>query len=130
MDISLRKTAVLALNQLILNLKTAKEITFEERRQLLNDHLISLILKGINSSNEICRMEFIHCLTLLINTFSDDPHLACLKTLNEAASEENGDNFFENVMHIQVHRRQRAFYRLCEQLANFKVIFFLNFFLK
>lgn len=99
----------------------------EERRKLLNDHLTPLILKGINSTNEICRIEFIQCLTLLINTFSEDPHLGCLKALNESFGDEKEDNFFENAMHIQVHRRQRAFYRLREKLANLKVIYFKKF---
>lgn len=120
----------------------------------MHGHLVPLVLDGLNSHNEICRTEFVYCLADLIARFPNDTHFEKLQPLNKywkcsEMDDENGEdlegdagmaadkveeaakelNFFENAVHIQIHRRQRAFYRLTEQLANGEVKLLMLFFL-
>lgn len=160
-----------------------------DAHDILRSHLIPLVLSGLNSDQELCRIEFVSCLADLISRFPNHPHFTVLHPLNKywsyfdetgnedeheeiemlddtkveeketssdeeiivdnaedsdgkveergrerkAATLEQEDskalpdseavelNFFANAVHIQVHRRQRAFYRLTEQLSNGEV---------
>lgn len=87
-------------------------------------------------------MEFVLCLADCITRFSKNPHFIHLQCINKSWNcsgieltakdiddnvmntnfeDEKEINFFENAIHIQVHKRQRAFYRLSEQLTNGEV---------
>uniref|UniRef100_A0A915DUY4 Small subunit processome component 20 homolog n=1 Tax=Ditylenchus dipsaci TaxID=166011 RepID=A0A915DUY4_9BILA len=96
-SISLKKSASDALRQMVSYLQ-ASSLKWEIKRSFLQDHLIPLLLKGVNSQNEICRMEFLQCLGSLISAFPQVPDFAALSSIN------------------CVHRRQRALFRLTELL--------------
>lgn len=92
-------------------------------------------------------MEFVYSLADCIKRFSTHSHfihLQCINkswncsgaelsaTINNEIDENNKNeiNFFENAIHIQVYKRQRAFYHLTEQLTNKEVSFPFHFFFK
>lgn len=81
--------------------------------------MVDLVLKGLRSPNEIVRHEFIQSFANLIDMFPNDEILSPFSSLRNP--NEKDLDFFENSTHMQLHRRQRAFYRLAEQLASKQV---------
>ena len=69
--------------------------------------LLSKIRKMLKSRVEKVRFEFVILLKEVITLF-DDAEISDLKCLQDENAEVD---FFENVTHIQLHRRQRAFNR-------------------
>ena len=123
-DIAIMKMASNALRQLATCVSISQKITPADKRIFVHDHLLPLILKGLNSENEICRIESLHCLAAVINIFVNDPHFASLKPINkdwDLGNENLDANFFEAMTHIQAHRRQRAIFNLTERIETKKV---------
>ncbi|EDV26622.1 uncharacterized protein TRIADDRAFT_54820 [Trichoplax adhaerens] len=90
--------------------------------------MLSTIKQGIKVQNEVSRNEFIRLLGVIVRKFSSSKKLSCIHGLLN----QNPDlDFFENVRHLQVHRRIRAFKQLaayCRQSqlsADWAVSFFL-----
>lgn len=112
-----------------------------DSKYILDGHIAPLILDGIDSTNEFCRMEFVLCLADCITRFPTNSHFAHLQCINKAwkcdcaeldyeniemdttCEDEKDSSFFENAIHIQMHRRQRAYYRLSEQLTTGEVCY-------
>ncbi|PIO75886.1 hypothetical protein TELCIR_02059 [Teladorsagia circumcincta] len=117
-DISLRASSGSNLRSLIQYFSRA---AYEETEKLrfLNSELIHVYVVGMRSQNEIVREECVKCLALLVDCFPDHPQLKQLSPLRN--SDEDVD-FFNNITHIQLHRRQRAIHRLVEQLSTEKVV--------
>ncbi|KAI1722975.1 down-regulated in metastasis domain-containing protein [Ditylenchus destructor] len=123
-DIAIKKMASNALRQLATSVRKSQKILAADKRVFIHDHLLPLILKGLNSENEICRIESLHCLAAVISIFDNDPQFSSLKPINKDWDSENENldaNFFEAMTHIQAHRRQRAIFHLTEQLETKKV---------
>lgn len=59
----------------------------------------------------------------MIACFPAHRHLCYLKLLRNTA--EVDVDFFENVTHMQIHRRQRAFHKLIQDLQSEKVSCYL-----
>uniref|UniRef100_A0A914HMA1 Uncharacterized protein n=1 Tax=Globodera rostochiensis TaxID=31243 RepID=A0A914HMA1_GLORO len=126
-DISLRGTAANTFRQLIqfvADPPTAAKGNFDVVR-MLRSHFIPLILRGLRASveDESARHEFIQCLASLARCFPNEPQLTSFRLIIGSMAPASAEfvvdpdiDFFECAMHIQLHRRQRAFHRLAERL--------------
>ncbi|KAJ1366903.1 hypothetical protein KIN20_027693 [Parelaphostrongylus tenuis] len=85
--------------------------------------LIEYITRSYSKKSEIVREECIRSLSRLIDCFPDHVHL---KQLSLIRNPDEDLDFFINIIHIQLHRRQRAVHRLVEQLSSGKVVIEFN----
>ncbi|KAI6183438.1 Small subunit processome component 20-like protein [Aphelenchoides bicaudatus] len=108
-EISIRSASSNCLRLLILRLKRAKTIEEKETTQkCLREDVLSLVQGSIKSKNENIRHEAVYLLMVLIDNFGDEVEL--IKPLRQLRNTETPNQcFFENVTHLQIHRRQRAF---------------------
>lgn len=112
-ELVIRSNATYTLNHFV---DCFSEISNEEEAEpyvrLLKDVILPEIRSGLKSPVEVIRTEYINCLNHLVtyakhlNTFED------MKVLLFNNDEES--NFFKNINHIQIHRRQRAIRRVAE----------------
>ena len=84
---------------------------------LVKGLLLAKIRKMLKSRVEKVRFEFVLLLNEVITLF-DDSEISDLKCLRDENTELD---FFENVTHIQLHRRQRAFNRARQFIEDGKV---------
>ncbi|KAI8146751.1 armadillo-type protein [Fennellomyces sp. T-0311] len=87
----------------------------EEKRQLLNyvTHMIfPAIKRGVTNHIELIRLEFVNLLNAAVKTFPTLPVFEDMVSLLGDGNEEV--NFFNNIYHMQLHRRVRALQRLGE----------------
>ncbi|KAK4515117.1 proteasome regulatory particle base subunit rpn10 [Mucor velutinosus] len=94
---------------------TAEQADQEEKRKMLGyvNHVIyPAIKRGLRSRVELVRMEFVSLLCSCIKTFPELPIFEDMVPLLGDGDEEV--NFFNNVYHMQIHRRARALLRLSE----------------
>ena len=71
--------------------------------------LLSAVKQGLRSKAEYARHESISTLSQLVKAYPTHPRFSDLVSLSHHEMEAD---FFENVKHIQLHRRTRAFRRL------------------
>jgi U3 small nucleolar RNA-associated protein 20 len=120
-ELSIRSASANCLRLLVLRLKHAD--TEEERlekQKCLHDDVLALVQRAIKSKNENIRHEAVYLLMVLIDVFGDE--LESVKPLRQLRNIQNPEQcFFENVTHLQIHRRQRAFIRLRAALENNEV---------
>jgi U3 small nucleolar RNA-associated protein 20 len=96
-------------------------------QNLLAGHIVPLVLRGLRSHTaEACRFAFVECLSQLITAFPEAPQIGALRVINSDVNDEDLD-FFQNVIHIQTHRRQRAFFKLTERLKSGEVGIYSDF---
>jgi len=115
-EMAIRGTAGLAVMKFADN--TASPSHEHEKEDMIN--LISHVVypgikKGLLSSNELVRVEFITVLDHVVKTFPELPHFTDLVCLQANGDEEA--NFFNNVYHMQIHRRMRALGRLADAVS-------------
>lgn len=80
--------------------------------QLFKDIILPEIRKGLKSSVESVQTEFINVLS---HTIRNSKHFNDLEDMKVLLFENDDEaNFFTNINHIQLHRRQRAIRRLAE----------------
>ncbi|KAK9388906.1 hypothetical protein V1515DRAFT_620144 [Lipomyces mesembrius] len=77
---------------------------------LLESVIIPAIRSGLRSEMEMLRYEYVAILKTLVQSPAAYPKVANLQVLLFDGDEEA--DFFNNIVHIQSHRRQRAIYRL------------------
>uniref|UniRef100_A0A914CRX1 U3 small nucleolar RNA-associated protein 20 N-terminal domain-containing protein n=1 Tax=Acrobeloides nanus TaxID=290746 RepID=A0A914CRX1_9BILA len=118
-DLSLRASASNFFRRLSDYIAGCNSLDENTMRGLLHSHLIELVLKGVQSPNETVRHEMIFSLANLIDLFPKDEILGPFSVLR--SPNDKDVDFFENSTHIQLHRRQRAFFRFAEQLATKQV---------
>jgi U3 small nucleolar RNA-associated protein 20 len=93
----------------------------DEQLQLLDNDFIPVVQRAIKSSNENIRHEAVQLLSTLVDNFADE--IEVLRPLKQLRDVEKSDAcFFENVAHLQIHRRQRAFIRLSQGLESKEVL--------
>ena len=124
-DISLREGASRVLEILISRVKSVANNDDDQRskvtyRLLVKELLLPAVESGLKSPDEGCRHESISLLSRLVKTFSDEPSLENLSLLSNVTNPD--DDFFENVRHIQMHRRARALRRLAKIVAPASVL--------
>jgi U3 small nucleolar RNA-associated protein 20 len=112
-EMAIRGTATHCMSQY---LKATQEQTDEEeKRKMLGyvNHVIyPAIKRGLRSRVELVRMEFVTLLCACIKAFPELPIFDDMVPLLGDGDEEV--NFFNNVYHMQIHRRARALLRLAE----------------
>merc|ERR1719334_382160 len=83
--------------------------------------MMKLITLGIKSKEDMVRCDFIGVLQKLVLTCH--PFHPRLKDLAKLTSTGDPDSdFFENVRHVQMHRRGRALARLAKQLQEQEIV--------
>ena len=78
--------------------------------QLLNNDLLPAIQKGFKHKNELIRQEWVAILNYAVKECPGPAHMEDLTVLLADGDEEA--NIFNNILHIQQHRRSRALRRL------------------
>ncbi|KAI8098559.1 uncharacterized protein BX664DRAFT_254120 [Halteromyces radiatus] len=112
-EIAVRGTATHCVSRF---LKAAKEQEDAVEKEKLMEYVTHLIYpnikRGLLNRIEIIRMEFVGLLNTGIKIFPELPIFAPLVPL--LGSENDETNFFDNIYHIQLHRRMRSMARLSE----------------
>uniref|UniRef100_A0A0R3RU82 DRIM domain-containing protein n=1 Tax=Elaeophora elaphi TaxID=1147741 RepID=A0A0R3RU82_9BILA len=90
-----------------------------EKQNGVDSHILPLVLKGLHDQKEVIRHDFANLLVSMIASFPTHRHLRHLESLRNTA--EVDLDFFENITHMQIHRRQRAFYKLTQDLQSKKI---------
>lgn len=112
-EMAIRGTATHCMSKYLM--ATTEQTDEEEKRKMLGyvNHVIyPAIKRGLRSRVELVRMEFVTLLCSCIKTFPELPIFEDMVPLLGDGDEEV--NFFNNVYHMQIHRRARALLRLSE----------------
>lgn len=83
---------------------------------LLIHVVYSAVKKGIKSHHEVVRAEFVEVLASLVKNFRNHELFSDMVCLLSSGDEEA--NFFNNIYHIQHHRRSRALRKLNSHIIN------------
>ncbi|KAL3993565.1 hypothetical protein ACH3XW_18080 [Acanthocheilonema viteae] len=117
-DISLRSAAIKNFRSVVEYFGRCN-MNEREKHDGVDSHILPLVLNGLNDPKEIIRHDFVNLLVSMIACFPTHRHLRHLESLRNTV--EVDVDFFENVTHMQIHRRQRAFYKLTRGLQSEKV---------
>ncbi|XP_063423263.1 small subunit processome component 20 homolog isoform X1 [Mytilus trossulus] len=103
-DLSLRDNAS---NCLVVMVKQFSSVEYDQDvyRDIIAQSLVPEIKKGVKNKDENIRHEFILLLSKLVDAFPTNPMFTDLGLLKEKDIEAD---FFENIRHIQTHRKSRA----------------------
>ncbi|XP_034333284.2 small subunit processome component 20 homolog [Magallana gigas] len=103
-DMSLRDNAT---HTLVTMVKQFSVVTYDQDdfRELISNGLVPEVKAGFKNKKETVRHEFIALLSVLVDTFPSHDMFADLVVLKDKDVEAD---FFENIRHIQTHRRSRA----------------------
>lgn len=108
-ELSVRSNAAFTLRRFIEILSTKKDHDFET---VFVKVLYPGIKNGLRSKNEMVRAELLQVLACAVATCDSISTLQEMHVLLAGGDEEA--NFFNNIHHVQVHRRTRAIRRLAE----------------
>ncbi|XP_008062889.1 small subunit processome component 20 homolog [Carlito syrichta] len=118
-DMSLSDNASMCLMSIIKKL-AALNVTEKEYREIIHRSLLEKLRKGLKSQTESIQQDYTTILSCLIQTFPDQLEFKDLVQLTHCHDPEM--DFFENMKHIQIHRRARALKKLAKQLMEGKVV--------
>uniref|UniRef100_A0A8D1FQR2 Small subunit processome component 20 homolog n=1 Tax=Sus scrofa TaxID=9823 RepID=A0A8D1FQR2_PIG len=118
-DMSLSDNASMCLMNIIKKL-AALNVTEKEYREIIHRSLLEKLRKGLKSQTESVQQDYTTLLSCLIQTFPDQPEFKDLVQLTDCHDPEM--DFFENMKHIQIHRRARALKKLAKQLMEGKIV--------
>ena len=110
-ELSVRNSASFTMRHFIDIVATADGTTPEYEEMFLRV-LFSGLKNGLRSKNEMVRMEVLGVIAYSVEQCQRIPSLQEMRHLLEGGDEEA--NFFNNILHIQVHRRSRALRRLAD----------------
>ncbi|XP_077531499.1 small subunit processome component 20 homolog [Haemaphysalis longicornis] len=113
-DLALRDTASLALAKMgpvFQSWLATKTVTYEK---CVSEALMSEIRQGLRAKSEPARQEFVRVLSQVLRHCGEHPSLNALSQL--CCPEDVELDFWENLCHIQMHRRARALHRLSTAL--------------
>ncbi|KAJ8099878.1 hypothetical protein POJ06DRAFT_301730 [Lipomyces tetrasporus] len=112
-EIAIKSGASSVLKRFIEVTATKAELEDTDRVQffsLMESVIIPAIRSGLRSETDILRYEHVAIVNTLVRSNAAYPKVTNLQVLLFDGDEEA--NFFNNIVHIQSHRRQRAIYRL------------------
>lgn len=118
-DMSLSDNASMCLMSIIKKL-AALNVTEKEYREIIHRSLLEKLRKGLKSQTESVQQDYTTVLSCLIQTFPNQLEFKDLVQLTHHHDPEM--DFFENMKHIQIHRRARALKKLAKQLMEGKVV--------
>ena len=110
-DFAIRSNAVSSLRHFI---KTCPLIEDPGFNELVNVILLPALKKGNKENSETIRADHVALFGLLVQHHQDSTQLADMKGLLVGNDDEA--SFFNNILHIQSHRRQRAMRRLGDEV--------------
>ncbi|XP_023572579.1 small subunit processome component 20 homolog isoform X2 [Octodon degus] len=113
-DMSLSDNASMCLMSIIRKL-AALSVTEKDYREIIHRSLLERLRKGLKSPAESIQQDYTTILSCLIQTFPDQLEFKDLVQLTHQQDPEM--DFFENMKHIQIHRRARALKKLAKQLT-------------
>ncbi|XP_047005132.1 small subunit processome component 20 homolog [Schistocerca americana] len=112
-DMSLRDSAGYCLRNLAPVMCHKHSDISAEREFLISDTLLNLIRQGIKDFNEVVRHESL-CLLGELARQCEELH-PVLRDLSKLSSKTDPEvDFFENIVHLQSHRKARALLKFCE----------------
>ncbi|KAG8138018.1 hypothetical protein E2320_003952 [Naja naja] len=118
-EMALSDNAVLCLTAIIQRFSEL-EHTEDEFKEIIQHTLLDSLRKGLKSKIECIQQDYTSLLSNLIRAFSEHPEFHDLVQLTDYHDPEM--DFFENMKHIQIHRRARALMKLAKQLVEGKTI--------
>ncbi|XP_029678623.1 small subunit processome component 20 homolog [Formica exsecta] len=111
-DLAMRDCAGQCLKLVGSRLAKEHQNNVSNRRYLMDDTILALTRKGITSKNETVRLQSIALLGHMVLECADvHPILRDMSLLANRADPEV--DFFENMQHLQLHRRARALLKFC-----------------
>ncbi|GMT16673.1 hypothetical protein PFISCL1PPCAC_7970, partial [Pristionchus fissidentatus] len=90
----------------------------DERTQLVDKHLIPLVVYGFGHKDQAIRDEMMRAFSVMVSAL---PMHAKIGPLGMLKSVDDEIDFYTNITHIQTHRRQRALMRLSELIEGDKL---------
>uniref|UniRef100_A0A8C5L0M4 UTP20 small subunit processome component n=1 Tax=Jaculus jaculus TaxID=51337 RepID=A0A8C5L0M4_JACJA len=117
-DMSLSDNASMCLMNIIRKL-AALNVTEKEYKEVIHRSLLEKLRKGLKSQTESVQHDYTQILSCLIQSFPSHPEFKDLVQLTHYHDSEM--DFFENMKHIQIHRRARALKKLAKQLQEGQV---------
>ncbi|XP_052022007.1 small subunit processome component 20 homolog [Apodemus sylvaticus] len=118
-DMSLSDNASICLTSVIKRL-AALNVTEKEYKEIIHRTLLEKLRKGLKSQAESVQHDYTLILSCLIQTFPNQLEFKDLVQLTHSHDPEM--DFFENMKHIQIHRRARALKKLAKQLLEGQVV--------
>ncbi|XP_043821455.1 small subunit processome component 20 homolog [Dromiciops gliroides] len=118
-DMALSDSASLCLMGIIHRL-AAPDVSEAQYREVIQRTLLENLRKGLKSPTESIQQEYTTLLSCLIQTFPNHPEFKDLVQLSDFNDPEM--DFFENMKHIQIHRRARALKKLGKRLTEGKMV--------
>ncbi|KAM4676012.1 small subunit processome component 20 homolog [Discoglossus pictus] len=113
-EMTLSDNASLCLISIITHLAEV-EHTENEFREVIQQTLLQSVKTGLKSKVESVQQDYTSLLSSLIKAFPKHPEFADLVQLTDYNDPEM--DFFENMKHIQIHRRARALRKLAQKLS-------------
>ncbi|XP_065514435.1 small subunit processome component 20 homolog isoform X1 [Caloenas nicobarica] len=113
-DMALSDNASLCLTSLIHQLAEIDH-TENDYKELIQHTLLESVRRGLKSKTESIQQEYTSLLSCLIQTFPANPEFQDLVQLTNCHDPDM--DFFENMKHMQIHRRARALRKLAKQLT-------------
>lgn len=124
-DLAIKESST---NSIKILLEKSSQLELNKQEQnLFEANFISCLKMGLKSKNENCRHEFIIIFVQLIKKFQK--YFPFLKDFDILFDFEDSEkDFYENIKHIQMHRRARALKRLqknCHDISNENLLGFM-----
>uniref|UniRef100_A0A8C3GEN0 UTP20 small subunit processome component n=1 Tax=Cairina moschata TaxID=8855 RepID=A0A8C3GEN0_CAIMO len=118
-DMALSDNASLCLTSFIHRLAEIDH-TEDDYKELIQHTLLESVRRGLKSKTENIQQDYTSLLSCLIQTFPSNPEFRDLVQLTNRHDPDM--DFFENMKHMQIHRRARALRKLAKQLTEKKLV--------
>uniref|UniRef100_A0A8C0AVP8 UTP20 small subunit processome component n=1 Tax=Buteo japonicus TaxID=224669 RepID=A0A8C0AVP8_9AVES len=118
-DMALSDNASLCLTSFIRRLAEIDH-TEDDYKELIQHTLLESVRRGLKSKTESIQQDYTSLLSCLIQTFPANPEFRDLVQLTNCHDPDM--DFFENMKHMQIHRRARALRKLAKQLTEKKLV--------
>ncbi|KAE8334913.1 hypothetical protein BDV24DRAFT_169715 [Aspergillus arachidicola] len=118
-ELAIRSSASFGLKRFMERATLATDNNAEEFEPLVNDVLFPALQNGIRQKSELVRMEILSALGYFVKLNPDRPNIQDMHDL--LVDDDDEASFFNNVLHIQQHRRLRALRRLAAEASKGKL---------